>query len=774
MIGSTVYYGSTDGNFYQASFDGTTVGKPTVLDPYDDPIWDEIQTGSGQTYQGVKPAFYNEIPNITGAFYSDGRLYYTQSAKNGLYWRYFTPDSGTIGGSEFTATGGSFAKIAGMFASGTTIYYASSTDGSLHAVTYSDGATNGATPSVTTSTDHVVSGPKVDGRDWRARGMFLYNPPTQNKPPTALGKVTCTGLSCSFDGSGSSDSDGTVQSYAWTFGDGSTGTGEFPTHGYAVAGAQTYTLIVTDNEGAMSQTFTGTADPTGVTGPAISFNTSADGYTRSGTSLSITTPAVTAGDTELLYVTTSNASAGAISTPPGWSPVTSQASLPLQGAVFERTAGAGDTGTAVKATVTSAGPIAAQLLDYTNVDVTSLVTAGASDANTASHSAPAVAVGTAGSWVVSFWSDKSSSTTAWTLPAAVTGRDQTIGTGSGRLTAALGDSDGPVATGTYPAQTATVGATASGKGATISVVLVPGAPVQNQPPVASGSVICTGLSCSFDGSGSSDSDGTVQSYAWTFGDGSTGTGEFPTHGYAVAGAQTYTLIVTDNEGAMSQTFTGTADPTGVTGPAISFNTSADGYTRSGTSLSITTPAVTAGDTELLYVTTSNASAGAISTPPGWSPVTSQASLPLQGAVFERTAGAGDTGTAVKATVTSAGPIAAQLLDYTNVDVTSLVTAGASDANTASHSAPAVAVGTAGSWVVSFWSDKSSSTTAWTLPAAVTGRDQTIGTGSGRLTAALGDSDGPVATGTYPAQTATVGATASGKGATISVVLVPSS
>ena len=143
-------------------------------------------------------------------------------------------------------------------------------------------------------------------------------------------------------------------------------------------------------------------------------------------------------------------------------------------------------------------------------------------------------------------------------------------------------------------------------------------------------------------------------------------------------------------------------------------------------------------------------------------------------MFEKTARASDPGTTVTATVTSAGPIAAQLLDYANVATSPLVTAGAADANTASHTAPAVAVADGGSWVVSFWSDKSSTTTTWTLPAGVTQRDQTIGTGGGHVTAALADSSGPVATGTYPARTATVGATASGKAAMISLVLVPSS
>ena len=36
---------------------------------------------------------------------------------------------------------------------------------------------------------------------------------------------------------------------------------------------------------------------------------------------------------------------------------------------------------------------------------------------TASHTTPAATVATPGSWVVSYWADKSSSTTAWTAPA---------------------------------------------------------------------------------------------------------------------------------------------------------------------------------------------------------------------------------------------------------------------------------------------------------------------------------------------------------------------
>ena len=53
----------------------------------------------------------------------------------------------------------------------------------------------------------------------------------------------------SFDGSGSTDSDGTISSYAWIFGDGATGSGVSITHSYTAVGNYTVKLTVTDNGG---------------------------------------------------------------------------------------------------------------------------------------------------------------------------------------------------------------------------------------------------------------------------------------------------------------------------------------------------------------------------------------------------------------------------------------------------------------------------------------------------------------------------------------------
>ena len=46
----------------------------------------------------------------------------------------------------------------------------------------------------------------------------------------------------------------------------------------------------------------------------------------------------------------------------------------------------------------------------------------------------------------------------------------------------------------------------------------------NAPPVASFTSACSGLTCSFSASGSSDPDGAIASDAWTFSDGTAGSG----------------------------------------------------------------------------------------------------------------------------------------------------------------------------------------------------------------------------------------------------------
>jgi len=69
-----------------------------------------------------------------------------------------------------------------------------------------------------------------------------------------------------FDGTGSSDPDGSIVSYSWNFGDGSpTGSGATINHTYSNSGRFTATLTVTDNRGATgmtSQSVTANIPPT--------------------------------------------------------------------------------------------------------------------------------------------------------------------------------------------------------------------------------------------------------------------------------------------------------------------------------------------------------------------------------------------------------------------------------------------------------------------------------------------------------------------------------
>jgi subtilase family serine protease len=70
----------------------------------------------------------------------------------------------------------------------------------------------------------------------------------------------------------------------------------------------------------------------------------------------------------------------------------------------------------------------------------------------------------------------------------------------------------------------------------------------NQPPVANFSFVANGLAVQFTDA-STDSDGTIASRAWTFGDGGTSTATSPSHTYAAAGTYSVSLKVTDNGGA---------------------------------------------------------------------------------------------------------------------------------------------------------------------------------------------------------------------------------
>lgn len=81
---------------------------------------------------------------------------------------------------------------------------------------------------------------------------------TGTQPP--LGAITqplsgLEGAPIAFSAAGSVDPNGTIVSYDWDFGDGSTGTGMNTSHTYDFTGSYTARLVVTDNDGLVDTTF---------------------------------------------------------------------------------------------------------------------------------------------------------------------------------------------------------------------------------------------------------------------------------------------------------------------------------------------------------------------------------------------------------------------------------------------------------------------------------------------------------------------------------------
>ena len=84
--------------------------------------------------------------------------------------------------------------------------------------------------------------------------VVLTMPPAENKPPLAVAEASATvvsvGETVTFSAEDSSDPDGTIDTWNWNFGDGTTGTGETVTHSYNYGGRYIILLRVFDDKGA--------------------------------------------------------------------------------------------------------------------------------------------------------------------------------------------------------------------------------------------------------------------------------------------------------------------------------------------------------------------------------------------------------------------------------------------------------------------------------------------------------------------------------------------
>lgn len=411
-----------------------------------------------------------------------------------------------------------------------------------------------------------------------------------NQAPTAVFTHTVADLELTVDGSGSSDPDGTISSHEWSFGDGATATGPSAQHSYAAAGDYEVSLTVTDDRGAqtsVSETITVTAPPPD---PGEAVVVAQDSFTRTGPNW---------GSAEIGGTWTYTTGASRFSTDGSQGVITllsrgqtTQAKLAdvaARDVQFDMgyTLDAMPTGNGVQQTL-----ILRQVDSGTDYRMTVWI---ASDGlarvnltamvNGASRSlgdriVPGVNYQPGQTLRMSFVA-VGEQTTELSGYVWLDGQERpsTPAIGATDSTPELQNS-GAISVRNY----------VTGSTSVVPVVvkvddllvtdlsgqLPPPAP--NQLPVAAFTAAINGFDVSVDASASSDPDGTISSYAWDFGDGSTASGVSAQHHYASPGSYQITLTVTDNLG---DTATASREVTAdvVTEPGVLI--AQDGFGRTG-------------------------------------------------------------------------------------------------------------------------------------------------------------------------------------------------
>lgn len=465
VAGGKLWYGKANGTFNSRTFDGQTFGDEVKIDPYNDPTWAGISTGSGNTYDGVVPRLYTQMGNVTGMAYANGRLYYTRSNSSNLNWRWFSTDSGIMGSEEFTANGSksSWSGVGGMFIADDRLYFVTQSDGNLNSIALSSAG-------VPTGSVSVVDGPSRSGTDYATRTLFFakeYEPP-HNDSPVARIEVECLELVCTFDGSGSSDPDGSIASYAWEVDGEPAGTEPSFVQTLEEPGEHTVSLTVTDDKGAEDTALRAFQVSEPPARQDIEFVGQASASVNS-TTIRVTIPEdVEAGDTLLLHATVNNTPT--VTPPAGWTQVGAVSTTGLTTYVWSKVASADEAGTSVGITASSLGKMTSVITAYRGVDAGNLEFSfeSTADASTATHTAPSVTVA-GGSWVTWFFSEKSPSTSSLVPQSGLTERATAYSSGTGRVSTLVGDTGGPVS-GLVDGPTV-VADTVSSRGVTWSIVL---------------------------------------------------------------------------------------------------------------------------------------------------------------------------------------------------------------------------------------------------------------------------------------------------------------
>lgn len=446
----------------------------------------------------------------------------------------------------------------------------SDSDGTIAAYSWNfgDGATaTGATAThaYAASGTYEVSLTVTDDRGGSSTSTKSIAVEAQNAPPKAVANVVrgADGMSIAVDGSGSTDTDGTVVAYAWDFGDGATATGATANHTYAAPGTYTVTLKVTDDDGATHQTTASVA----VTPAATEDVIARDAFERTASSAwgsaevggawttSGGAAAFSVGDgvgkISLAPAATREARLSGVSSTKTITSLTIASSSATNGGAFNLTVNGRQVGSDVysgRVKIEANGAIRLYLLRNETAIGNSVVIPGTYTAG----EKLSVLLGVQGT------SPTTLSLKVWRAGTTEPASPQLQATDT---TAAL-QAAGSVGIKAAISSVSTVSSVISVddyKVVTGAVVAPP-----NQAPTAAFVSTTSGLTATVDGSGSSDSDGTITGYAWTFGDGATASGATASHAYAASGTYNVTLTVTDDDGATHSV----TNPVTVTAPVV--------------------------------------------------------------------------------------------------------------------------------------------------------------------------------------------------------------
>jgi PKD repeat protein len=352
--------------------------------------------------------------------------------------------------------------------------------------------------------------------------------PSGNSAPVPTFVQSCQGLTCSVSSAGTADPNtGDVISYSWNWGDGTpVSTGAAPAaHIYAAAGSYTITLTTTDGWGKFASTTRGIvlSEPAGNTAPHVEFTTSCASFTVCQMNSAGTLD--NEGDA-IRYSWNWGDSTTATTTA---NPAHTYATPGTYTIVLTVTDVWGKFGTATHAvTITEPGSNNAPTAVIASGTCPTFTTCAMSGTGSTD---PDTAAGDGIRNYVWSWGDGTPDTTGTTASQSHVYPLAGSYTVTLRVLDKWGRSSGPVSLG----------------------VATQSEPAGNNPPVVTyPQPTCTGRTCAVSSAGTTDTDGGIRSYTWSWGDGTLDTTTTSTatqsHTYLAAGTYTITLIATDNWG----------------------------------------------------------------------------------------------------------------------------------------------------------------------------------------------------------------------------------